>query len=80
MTTRFREEPPFGRRLSRFRSRARLTQQQLADRTGLGFATIASLEQGSRSDPRLSTLKALADALNVPLLTLIGEDGKSPGS
>ena len=75
MTTRTREQPPFGRRLARLRERARLSQQQLAARTGLGYSTVASLEQGSRSDPRLSTLKALATALKVPLLTLIGPDG-----
>ena len=47
------------------RRRAGMTQEDLAHASGLGTGTIARLETGA-ADPRLSTLRQLADAL-VPM-------------
>ena len=69
--TRHREQPPLGLRLVRLRGLNYLTQQQLAKRAGVSTAIVASLEQGQRLDPRLSTLLKLAAALDVPLAELI---------
>ena len=55
----------FGPRLRRFRSRAELTQEALAERSGLGVRTIRGLETGERADPRVGTVEALADALEL---------------
>ncbi|MBV9355561.1 MAG: XRE family transcriptional regulator [Chloroflexi bacterium] len=54
-----------GALLKRFRLRAGLSQEALADRAGLSPAAIGALEQGSRRRPRPYTLSALAVALTL---------------
>jgi transcriptional regulator with XRE-family HTH domain len=55
----------FGPVLRRFRLRAELTQERLAEKAGLGVRTVRGLETGERDDPRLGTVEALADALGL---------------
>lgn len=47
-----------------------LNQTELAEKAGLSYSYISLLECNKR-DPVFSTLKNLADALNVPLVVLI---------
>jgi tetratricopeptide (TPR) repeat protein len=54
----------FGELLRGLRQQANLTQERLAERTGLGVRTIAYLEGGGRS-PRPATVRLLADALGL---------------
>ena len=56
----------FGEVLRRFRVAASLTQEELADRARVSPAAVAALEQGRRRAPRLSTVRLLADALDLP--------------
>src|SRR3954462_15071892 len=56
----------FGGRLKELRTRAGLTQPQLADRAGVSKATVADLEQG-RYEPSWPMLLALAGALGAAL-------------
>ena len=44
----------------------------LADKVGMAYPALFRLESGE-SDPRLSTLRRLAKALNVTVAELIGE-------
>src|SRR6185312_13277334 len=53
-----------GSHLRRLRLRAGLSQEALAERAGVGVATVASLEEGRRRRPYPSTMAALADALD----------------
>jgi transcriptional regulator with XRE-family HTH domain len=53
-----------GDRLRDLRKRKLLTQEQLADRSGVGIATIVRVER-NQVEPRGSTIRKLADALNV---------------
>ena len=52
-------------RLSSLREAAHLSQQEVADRSGLSLSLIAKMEQGRKADPRASTILALAGALGV---------------
>ena len=52
--------------LRRFRIKASLTQEALAERCRISPATIAALEQARRTAPRLSTVRLIAGALELP--------------
>jgi transcriptional regulator with XRE-family HTH domain len=51
--------------LRAWRQRELLTQQQLAERSGLGVRTIGRLESGGQRRPRGESVRLLADALNL---------------
>jgi transcriptional regulator with XRE-family HTH domain len=51
----------------------RLTQQELAERAGLGVDLIQKLEQGRKSSARITSLMAIAQALDVDLSDLLGK-------
>jgi transcriptional regulator with XRE-family HTH domain len=53
-----------GEKLRETRKRKLLTQQQLAERTGVGVATIIRIER-NQVEPRGSTIRKLAEALEV---------------
>jgi DNA-binding SARP family transcriptional activator/tetratricopeptide (TPR) repeat protein/DNA-binding XRE family transcriptional regulator len=57
--------PQFGALLRARRRSAGLTQQELADLTGVGLAAIRDLEQGRRSRPRQGTVTRLAGVLGL---------------
>ena len=63
-----------GGRLRTLRTRAGLTQEQLAERAELAKDAISRMERGVQA-PRLDTLIKLADALGVSLPTLVDVDG-----
>jgi transcriptional regulator with XRE-family HTH domain len=54
----------FGRNLRRARERLELTQEEVADRSGVHATEVSRMEAGKR-DPRISTLERLADAVEV---------------
>ncbi|HTI27399.1 MAG TPA: helix-turn-helix domain-containing protein [Kutzneria sp.] len=51
--------------LRRFRLRARLTQEELAERSGLSVRTIRGLESGRQRNPQLGSLRQLAGAMGL---------------
>lgn len=55
----------FGPELRRLRERARLTQEQLAEKSGLSVNAVSALERGERRRPYPSTVRALAEALGL---------------
>jgi transcriptional regulator with XRE-family HTH domain len=55
----------FGTLLRTLRQRAGLSQEALADAAGVGVRTIRGLETGERSDPRIGTVRLVADALDL---------------
>ena len=61
-------------RLRHWRQRRLLTQEELAEKAGVGVATIARIEAGQGA--RISTLRKLARALDVTADELLGEDGE----
>jgi predicted ATPase/transcriptional regulator with XRE-family HTH domain len=70
----------FGDLLRRFRVAASLTQEALAEQCRISPATVAAIEQGRRTAPRLSTVRLIADALDLSpadreLLALAADQG-----
>jgi tetratricopeptide (TPR) repeat protein/transcriptional regulator with XRE-family HTH domain len=55
----------FGDRLRQHRSAAGLTQEELADRSGLSVRTIANMEHGRTTRPYGASVQSLADALDL---------------
>jgi len=49
----------------------RLTQHQLAERAGVSVDVIQKLEQGRKANARITTLSAIAEALDVDLASLL---------
>jgi transcriptional regulator with XRE-family HTH domain len=60
------------------RDAAQLSQQKLAERSGLSISLIVQMEAGKRTDPRVSTVRALARALDVAVADLIEGIEESP--
>ncbi|CAM5722044.1 MULTISPECIES: helix-turn-helix domain-containing protein [Streptomyces] len=57
----------FGPLLRRLRHKAGMTQEALAERTGVDLRTVRELESGERvRPPRVTTVRLLADALGLP--------------
>jgi transcriptional regulator with XRE-family HTH domain len=59
--------------LTRKRKGRGLTQEELAQRVKLTVSTIARLEQGRDSNPRLGTLRKIASALNCRVADLLAD-------
>lgn len=62
-----------GKTLRRLRRLADLTQEELAERSGISVDVIRQLEQQRKHSARLPTLHALANGLGVELTTLLGD-------
>lgn len=60
----------FGNTIKELRSRAGLTQEDLAGETGLDFTSINEIENGHRN-PTLRTIIKLANALHVKPASLL---------
>lgn len=70
MTIRMNQPSQFGYLVARLRQQHRLTQVELANRSGLSYGTIVAIECRPHADPRFSTLRQLASALNVSPIDL----------
>lgn len=64
---------PLKENLREARRRAALTQGELAEASGVGITTIVRIERGQIEEPRVSTLRKLADALDVAPADLLGD-------
>ncbi len=62
-----------GRNVRRARERAKLTQEQFAEKSGFSQQYISDLERGRRN-PTIVTLYELAQTLGVPHIELVRPD------
>ncbi|MEV7088750.1 helix-turn-helix domain-containing protein [Streptomyces sp. NPDC093085] len=62
-----------GDRIAELRFRRGMTQEQLAERAGLSVDVVRKLEQGRRQTARLSSINALARALDTEPSYLVGQ-------
>lgn len=63
-------------RLTEFRMKRKLSQRALAEKASMSQTYLCNVETG-KADPSLSTLKRLAEALNVTVSELV-KDPQSP--
>lgn len=72
MSSEVGEEVALGKRLQSVRQGAGLTQQQLCDKTGLSYSTLAKIERGAIKSPSIFTIQSIADVIGVSLDELVG--------
>jgi transcriptional regulator with XRE-family HTH domain len=77
------DDEPFDALLRRRREAARMTQAEVAERSGLTAQAISMLERGVRRGPRVRTVELLADALGLDAadresLHAAARSGRSP--
>ncbi len=60
--------------LERLRKQRGLTQAELAEAAGISRVSVADIESGRRDDVKLSTIKALAAALQVDNYALFSDE------
>jgi DNA-binding XRE family transcriptional regulator len=68
----------FAARLKKLREQAKLTQEQLAETSGLDVGTVRQLEQGTRTNPLWQTVCALTRGLEKHVVVFVGTDGWQP--
>jgi FMN phosphatase YigB (HAD superfamily)/DNA-binding Xre family transcriptional regulator len=66
------DEVGLGKSLQRARQSAGITQQELCQRAGLSYSTLAKIERGAIKSPSIFTIQRISQALGVDLNTLIG--------
>lgn len=65
----------FGHSLRKARTSARLTQEELAERSGLDRSYVGGIERGERN-PTLSVIEKIADGLGIELVDLFSYSRK----
>jgi transcriptional regulator with XRE-family HTH domain len=65
------EKSTIGNNIRKYRKLAGISQDVLSKKADLAFHTIAKIEAGSTPNPRIETVKKIADALEVSLDDLI---------
>lgn len=58
--------------MKKYRKKLKLTQEALARKADISYNTVIKLESKGIIDPRMETLKKLANALNVSIDDLVG--------
>ena len=66
--------PHLIRNLKYHRARLGLSQLHLAERAGINRSHLADLERGAVDNVKIKTVEALAEALGVDALALMGEE------
>jgi transcriptional regulator with XRE-family HTH domain len=62
-----KEKNNIARNIKKYRNKLGISQDALSKKANLAFHTIAKIEAGSTPDPRIETVKKIADALGVSL-------------
>jgi transcriptional regulator with XRE-family HTH domain len=65
---------PIGDKIRALRAKLNLSQQAVATAAGLSVSVVSQIEQGTNTDPKLSTITALAGALGVTIDELTREE------
>jgi FMN phosphatase YigB (HAD superfamily)/DNA-binding XRE family transcriptional regulator len=65
------DEKGLGKRLQKARQDAVLTQQELCQRSGLSYSTLAKIERGAIKSPSIFTIQKIADTIGIDLDALV---------
>src|SRR5579862_10032328 len=65
------DEKALGQRLQKARQKAGLTQQELCQKAGLSYSTLAKIERGAIKSPSVFTVAAIAIATNTSVEKLL---------
>ena len=65
------DEKGLGKRLQKARQDAGLTQQELCQRSGLSYSTLAKIERGAIKSPSIFTIQKIADTIGIDLDALV---------
>ncbi|HQG79140.1 MAG TPA: helix-turn-helix transcriptional regulator [bacterium] len=60
-------ENSISKNIRRIRQKKRISQDRLSKKADLAFHTITKIESGATPDPRVETVKKIADALGVSI-------------
>jgi len=74
------DEKTLGKRLQLARKRAGLTQQELCQKAGLSYSTLAKIERGAIKTPSVFTVAHIATATGTPLEDLLGSETLTIGT
>jgi FMN phosphatase YigB (HAD superfamily)/DNA-binding XRE family transcriptional regulator len=72
------DEVGLGKSLQRARQAAGMTQQELCQKAGLSYSTLAKIERGAIKSPSIFTIQRISEALGVSLNQLIGSTAGDP--
>lgn len=67
------DEVDLGKNLQQARQAAGLTQQQLCQKAGLSYSTLAKIERGAIKSPSIFTIQSIAGAVGLTLSELMGD-------
>jgi len=62
-----KQKSKIGKNIKKYRKKLGISQDVLSKRADLAYHTIAKIEAGSTLDPRIETVKKIADALGVTI-------------
>ena len=66
-----KQKSKIGKNMKKYRKKLGISQDVLSKRANLAYHTIAKIEAGSTPDPRIETVKKIADALGVTIDNLM---------
>lgn len=66
-----KEKSTIGKNIKKYRKKLEISQDKLSKLAGMTFHTITKIESGATPDPRIKTVKKIADALGVSIDDLI---------
>lgn len=65
------QKSTIGENIKKYRNKLGISQDALSKKADLAFHTIAKIEVGATPDPRIETVKKIADALEITLNDLM---------
>ncbi len=74
------DEAALGKRLQLARKRAGLTQQELCQKAGLSYSTLAKIERGAIKSPSVFTVASIAAVTTTPLEELLDMEARKAGA